>query len=84
MDHRAVSTAVDEMASLLRQDGADLRLVRIDEKIDRIELALDIEDANCVDCILPPAVLLSTVDAALRRRIVQEFEVLIDDPRLAS
>jgi hypothetical protein len=36
---------------------------------------------TCADCVLPPDELRETIDQGLRRRVVGEFELLLDDPR---
>lgn len=81
VDSPVVAQAVEEVASLLRSDGADLRVVRVDPKTARIELALDLESAECAECVVAPALLREMVESALARRLQEEFELVLDDVR---
>ena len=81
MDARAVAETVDEMAALLRSDGADLRLVSADPKTDRIEISLELEGAECEECVLPAGLLRKMIGEALSRRVPGEFELVLNDPR---
>jgi hypothetical protein len=84
MDPAAVGVAVDEVARMLRADGADLVVVEIDPVTLRVRLALRYDDVRCEECLLPPAELAATVEAAIGRRVPGEFELLLDDPRRES
>ncbi len=81
MDDRDVGAAVDEVGALLRADGADLLLLDADPKTARIRLRLVLEGASCEECVLPPDMLRDVIDDSLRRRVHDEFELVIDDPR---
>ena len=81
IDEHAVAEAVDEMAVLLRSDGADLRLVTADPATDRIEIALELEGADCEDCVLPADLLRQMISDAVARRVPGEFELVLHDPR---
>ena len=39
------------------------------------------DGVTCADCILPPDELRATIADALQRRIAEEFELVLDDPR---
>ena len=39
------------------------------------------ETVGCEECILPPEMLRETINDSLQRRIVGEFELVLDDPR---
>jgi Fe-S cluster biogenesis protein NfuA len=82
MDQEAVAETVDEMGALLRSDGADLRLVEADPKTARIEIALELDDADCADCVLPAELLQQMITDALSRRVRGEFELVLHDPRV--
>lgn len=84
MDHDAVAAAVDEVARILRADGADLTLLEANPKTARIRLALVLESVSCEECVLPPDMLYETIEQSLRRRVPGEFEVVLDDPRRAT
>jgi hypothetical protein len=81
MDPVVVAAAVDELAGFLRTDGADLLVREANPKTARVHLALVLDDVTCADCVLPPDELRDTVADALRRRIADEFELVLDDPR---
>jgi hypothetical protein len=84
MDAGAVQDALDEVARMLRADGADLVVGEIDPKTRRVRLALRFDDVRCEECVLPPDDLARTVQAAIERRVPDEFELLLDDPRRTS
>ncbi len=84
MDHDAVTAAVDEVARILRADGADLTLLDANPKTARIRLALVLDAASCEECVLPPDMLYETVEQSLQRRVRGEFELVLDDPRRAT
>jgi hypothetical protein len=81
MDPVVVAAAVDELAGFLRADGADLLVREANPKTARVHLALVLDGVSCADCVLPPDELRDTVADALRRRIADEFELVLDDPR---
>ena len=83
MDPEAVAAAVDEVARILRADGADLTLVDANPKTARIRLALVLDSVSCEECVLPPDMLYETVEQSLQRRVGGEFELVLDDPRRA-
>lgn len=83
MDQEAVAATVDEMGALLRSDGADLRLVDANPQTARIEIALELESAECEECVLPPELLEQMISDALSRAVRGEFELVLRDPRRA-
>jgi Fe-S cluster biogenesis protein NfuA len=84
VDHNAVAAAVDEVARILRADGADLSLLDANSKTARIHLALVLDGVSCDECVLPPDMLYETIEQALQRRVATEFELVLDDPRRAT
>ena len=84
MDPVVVAAAVDELAGFLRADGADLLVQEANPKTARIRLALVLDGVTCADCVLPPDELRDTITDALQRRIIGEFELVLDDPRRVS
>jgi Fe-S cluster biogenesis protein NfuA len=81
MDGDAVGAAVEELGAVLRLDGADLHLVDADPRTARIEVRLELEDANCEDCVMPPELLEQMIGDAISRRVRGEFELIVRDPR---
>jgi Fe-S cluster biogenesis protein NfuA len=84
VDHDAVAAAVDEVARILRADGADLTLLEANPKTARVRLALVLDGVSCEECVLPPDMLYETVEQSLHRRVAGEFELVLDDPRRAT
>jgi Fe-S cluster biogenesis protein NfuA len=84
MDDDAVAAAVEEVARILRADGADLDLVEANAKTARIHLALRLESVSCAECVLAPELLFETIEQSLHRRVRGEFELVLDDPRAAT
>lgn len=80
----ALQGVIDEVASLLRADGATLHVRSIDERRGHVELAIDFDDVECEDCVLPPDRLLEMVTSALTRRAGAPVTVDLDDPRAAA
>jgi hypothetical protein len=81
VDTEAVADVVGDLRRMLQADGADLSLVGADARTDRIELALDVSDAGCAECVLPPDQLRDVIAASLQRRVPGEFELIVHDPR---
>jgi Fe-S cluster biogenesis protein NfuA len=79
-----VAAAVEEMGAILRLDGADLRLVEADPAKDRIEVALELRDVDCEECVMPPALLEQMITDAVGRRVRGEFELVVRDPRVGG
>ena len=84
MEHGDVMAAVDEVARILRADGADLEVVEANAKTARIPLALVLDSVSCEECVPPPEMLYETIEHALQRRVRAEFELVLDDPRTAT
>ena len=81
IDDASVSEAVNELGRFLRADGADLLLVEATPKTARVHLRLVLDTVGCEECVLPPAELRATINDSLQRRILGEFELVLDDPR---
>ncbi len=81
MDTDGVRAAVEEMAQVLRADGGDLQLVSADPRLDRIEVRVQLDGVECLDCVMPPAALQEIISASIARRSPGEFELVVVDPR---
>ena len=79
-----VTAAVDEVARILRADGADLELIEANAKTARVHLVLVLDSVSCEECVLPPELLYETIQQALERRVPGEIELILDDPRTAT
>ena len=81
---RRIEATLASLATLLAEDGAQLRVRRIDTDVPAVDLALDLISADCEECVMPHAALRSTIGAALQRETGVPVGVTIDDPREAS
>ena len=81
MDAESVADAVEELARMLRADGADLLLLEADPKTLRVRLEVRFDTVSCAECVLAPDELARTVTEAIGRRVPGEFELLLEDPR---
>ena len=81
MDWVEVDVAVEEIAGLLRADGADLQLIDANAKTARIEVALDLSGVECLDCVLGPEFLEQMITDTVARHVRGEFELILRDPR---
>ncbi len=73
--------AVDELAALLRVDGASLSVVSLDEATAAVELVVGFDGVECEECVLPPDRLHDTVTAVLSRHAGRPVAVVLHDPR---
>lgn len=81
MNLDGVRAAVAEIGELLRLDGADLEFVAADDRRDRVDVRLVLDDVECVECVLAPDQLREAIERAVQRRAPGEYEIRIDDPR---
>ena len=75
---------LDELARMLSEDGAALTVVDIDAERPWVEVNVELDDLECVDCVLPPDQLRATIAAALYRDTGAAVAVLLHDAREAS
>ncbi|MFZ4584048.1 MAG: hypothetical protein ACOYNI_02375 [Acidimicrobiia bacterium] len=76
-----MEAAVQEAGRMLRADGGDLLVVNADPGAARIHLRVVLDDVRCDDCVLPPQQLRAVIDTQLQQQLLEEFELIIDDPR---
>jgi hypothetical protein len=81
VDAQAVTDAVEELARMLRADGADLLLLEADPTTLRVRLEVRFDNVSCAECVLAPDELVRTVAEAIGRRVPGEFELVLEDPR---
>jgi len=79
-----LASTVDRLAEMLRGDGADLRLLCVDDATGTMELALDLGDAACADCVLPPQRLHDVLATALAREGFGAHRLVLHDPRVGA
>ncbi|WP_148573841.1 hypothetical protein [Nocardioides caldifontis] len=76
----SVAAGIEQAQALLAADGS--RLVVLEEAADRVHFRLDLESAECADCVLPAAHLTTVVAGVMREATGNpQFAVQIDDPR---
>lgn len=76
-----MTDAVEELARMLRADGADLLLLEADPTTLRVRLEVRFDNVSCAECVLAPNELVRTVTEAIGRRVPGEFELVLEDPR---
>ncbi|SNQ45599.1 conserved hypothetical protein [Frankia canadensis] len=76
-----INQAIEHLRDLVRGDGADLRLIDVNDQAHTIELALDITDVECAECLLPPNRLREVLTASLAQRGLTSHRVVLRDPR---
>ncbi len=76
-----VRTALVDVAALVQADGGDLEFVSLDPASGVVALRLDVTSSNCVECILPKALLEDIAGEMLRRSVPSVAGVTVDDPR---
>jgi Fe-S cluster biogenesis protein NfuA len=75
--------ALQEVRAFVSADGADLELLDFDSAAPGVRLRLDVSRVACMDCIVPPAMLLELIQRQLRKRI-DGLKVEVEDPRATT
>jgi hypothetical protein len=75
----AVTAAVDEVRGLVSPDGGDVELTGVDGATYSLKLVL--ENAHCVECVMPRPFLEQVALDVFRRNGADAESVTIDDPR---
>jgi hypothetical protein len=81
MERVIVERAVEDAGVVLRADGADLLLVEFDAAVPMVRVAVDLDGAECPECVIPPELLADIIGDAVRRGVDGDIEVIVDDPR---
>jgi Fe-S cluster biogenesis protein NfuA len=81
LEEAEVRAALQEVSALVQADGGDMELVGIDPSGGIVSLRLNLESANCAECILPKALLEDIAGGILRRCVPSVSSVIVDDPR---
>jgi hypothetical protein len=79
-----MASALDEASALLREDGASLRVVTVDEAAMVLELVVDFDGVDCEECVLPPDRLHATLVALLERHTRRPVGLVLHDPRAGA
>jgi hypothetical protein len=78
-DDPAVTAALDEVRGLVSADGGDVELDGVDGATYQLRLVL--ENAHCVECVMPRTFLEQVALDVFRRNGAHADAVAIDDPR---
>ncbi|WP_433602305.1 UGSC family (seleno)protein [Nocardia sp. CA-135953] len=81
MEISEIAEAAARLREAVSGGGVDFKLVRVDLRRRQVEFQLDLESAECADCVLPADALQKMADSALKRSHPGNYAVLIDDPR---
>lgn len=73
--------ALGELVEALQADGADLRLLDMDDS--RLTLELIVVDSTCMDCLVDHELMVAMAGDALERAGLGDLEVVLQDPRTA-
>ena len=84
MDIAGLASVAAGLRESVNGDGVDLRLTGIDSRSHLVQFELDLADAGCADCVLPPQSLHEMVTATLQRRSPGDYLVRVRDPRVDS
>ena len=79
MDESTIAPALDELHGLVQADGADMVLTSVDG--GTLVLRLVVENAHCVECVMPRAFLEQVALDVFQRAGVAADAVVVDDPR---
>ncbi|MFM0347817.1 UGSC family (seleno)protein [Paraburkholderia sp. RL17-347-BIC-D] len=75
---------VEEVCNQYSQDGLSFRLLNLDNEGRRIELALEFEGVECMDCVMPAEHLERLIASSLKKQIDVPVEIKLHDPRVES
>ena len=79
MDESTIAPALDELRGLVSADGGDMTLMGVDGATIRLQLV--VENAHCVECVMPRPFLEQIALDIFRRNGIETDAVAIDDPR---
>jgi hypothetical protein len=79
MDDTAIDAALEEVRGLVTPDGGEIELTGVEGGNVRLKLVL--ENAHCVECVMPRPFLEQVALDVFRRNGAAADEVVIDDPR---
>jgi len=77
----ALEEAIEDLAELLRADGATLQTIAVDAVAPSVELTISFDGVDCEDCVLPPDRLLDTASLVISKHAGARVGVILHDPR---
>jgi hypothetical protein len=72
-------SVLDELNDIVRLDGAEFRVVASGSSV--IELALDLSNSECPECVLPADLLVDLLTTRLAEADPDITEIKLHDPR---
>lgn len=79
----SVAAGIEQAQAILAADGS--HLVVLEQAENAVHFRLDLESAECADCVLPVAHLTTVIAGVMQQATGNpEFVVEIDDPRVMS
>lgn len=84
MDRATIAEAVAGVRQFVQADGADLLLIGYDEATTTLELELDLSGVECLECVMPPAILHAIVADHVCQLTPQPVDVVVRDPRVSE
>jgi hypothetical protein len=81
MNELAVQDAVAKLQMFVEADGAEIEIEQLDSSTGRVSLRLDFSRVECLDCVMPPEVLVEIIEKRIRLADASVASVSIADPR---
>lgn len=81
MDEVAIREAVEALQLYVEGDGAQIQIAQLDEETKSVHLRLDFAQVECLDCVMPPAILGDIIEGRLRTADPSVGSVIVEDPR---
>jgi Fe-S cluster biogenesis protein NfuA len=80
MASKTLDGAIEEIQAIISADGGSFEV--LSSSAEAVHLRLDLANAECADCVLPPERLVEVIEASLRGRTGNDSIVVrIEDPR---
>ena len=76
-----LDAGLDAVRVFLGPDGADVTTVGWDEASGRLALRLELEGAECAECVIPQPMLGELMLSAIQEHALAVVAVDLDDPR---
>ena len=78
-EESTVAAGLEPVREMIRLDGADLELVRVDGATAHLRLV--VEDASCSECVMPRTMLEAIALQMMQPLVPGLSAVAVDDPR---
>jgi hypothetical protein len=78
-----ISTTIQEVCRQFSQEGIRLELLSVDDIRRTVAVRIDLDEAECAECVMPRDHLERLIASSLERRDGRRFDVRLVDPRVA-